>query len=122
VSKRKVRDSHDRNICPHTQFLMPKPKGKAGSSKGYNKNFKRRPAPKSEHDYIPESAVDREPDGDEPEDDDSTSLRTKINVPVAMWVCKIALHGDPHDLLRGARTSGIATPNVARERNLLVLG
>ena len=100
---------------------MPKPKGKAGSSKGHSKNFKRRPAQKSEHDHIPESAIDRDPDGEEPEDDDSPSLRTKIGVPVAMWVCKITLHGGPHDLLRVIRTLGIATPNAAQERNLVVL-
>ena len=101
---------------------MPKPKGKAGSSKGYNKNFKRRPAPESERDCIPESAIDREPDSEEPDDNDSTSTKTKISVPVAMWVCKITLHGGPHNLLREFRTLGIAIPNVARERNLLVLG
>ena len=101
---------------------MPKPKGKAGSSKGYSRNFKRRPAPKSDRDYIPESAIDRQPDYGEPQDDDPTSLRTKINVPVAMWVCKITLHGGPRDLLREIRTLGIATPNAARERNLLALG
>ena len=101
---------------------MPKPKGKAGSSKGYNRNFRRRPAPKSECDSIPESAIDREPDGEEPEDNDSTRMRTKISIPVAMWVCKITLHGGLRGLLRVIRTLGIATPNAVRERNLLVLG
>jgi len=76
---------------------MPKPKGKAGPSKGHNKNFKRRSAPKFKDDYIPESAIDREPGGEEPEGDDSTSLRIKIDVPVAMWVCKTIVYGDPHD-------------------------
>ena len=71
---------------------MPKPKGKTGPSKGHNKNFKRRPAQKLECDYVPESAIDREPDNEEPEDDDSTSLRIRIDVPVAMWVCKTSSH------------------------------
>jgi len=122
VTGRKVLDSHDRNACLHTQTLMPKPKGKGGASKGYSKNFKRRPAPKPEHDCIPESAIDREPDGEEPEGNDSTSMKTKISVPVAMWVCKITLHGDPHDLLRDVRTLGIATLSAAQERNFLALG
>jgi len=101
---------------------MPKPKGKAGSSKGYKKNFKRRPGPKSEHDYIPESAIDREPDDGQLEDDGPMNLRMKISVPVAMWVCKITLRGGPHDLLREVRTSGIVIQSAARERNLLGLG
>ena len=65
--------------------LMPKPKGKTGPFKGHNKNFRHRPATKSTHEYIPESAVDREPDLEEPEDEDSTSS-IEIDVPVAMWV------------------------------------
>ena len=77
---------------------MPKPKGKAGPSKGHNKNFKRRSAPKFKGDYIPESAIDREPGDEEPEDED---LRIKIDVPVAMWVCKTIKHGGPHDSQRG---------------------
>jgi len=99
---------------------MPKPKGKAGPSKGHNKNFKRRSAGKSTYDYIPESAIDREPGGEEQEDDNSTSPRIKIDVPVAMWVCKTALHCVPRDLLREFRTSDIATQNAARGRSLLV--
>ena len=122
MSGRKVRDSHDRNVRLWTRTLMPKPKGKAGSSKGHNKNFRRRPAPKSEHDYIPESAIDREPDDGEPEDDDPINLRMKISVPVAMWVCKIALCGNPHDLLRELRILDIVTPSAARGRNSLALG
>jgi hypothetical protein len=74
---------------------MPKPKGKAGPSKGHNKNSKRRSAPKSEYDYIPESAIDREPNVEESEDDDSTSSRIKIDIPVAMWVSETTLHGGP---------------------------
>jgi len=63
---------------------MPRPKGKAGPSKGHNKNFKRRSAakPAYEYDYIPESAIDREPECEEPEGGD---LKMKIDVPVAMW-------------------------------------
>ena len=80
---------------------MPKLKGKAGPSKGHNKNSKRRSAPKSEYDYIPESAIDREPNGEEPEDDGSASSRIKIDVPVAMWVSETTLHGGPHNLQRG---------------------
>ena len=65
---------------------MPKPKGKAGSSKGYNKQFKRRLTARATHDYIPESAIDRDPDVEGSEDEDSASSRIKIDVPIAMWV------------------------------------
>ncbi|KAF9788448.1 DUF367-domain-containing protein [Thelephora terrestris] len=64
---------------------MPKPKGKAGPSKGYNKNTKRRPTIRAIDDRIPESAIDRAPDVEELEDEDSTDLRINIDVPVAMW-------------------------------------
>lgn len=100
---------------------MPKPKGKAGPSKGHNKNFKRRTALKPASDYIPESAIDRELD-DEEAGEDSTGLKIKIDVPVAMWVCKVILYDIPHDLLREIRISVIVTQNAAQERNLLVLG
>ena len=100
---------------------MPKPKGKAGSSRGRNKNFKRRPAPKPATDYIPESAIDRGPDDEEPEDDDSASLKIKINVPVAMWVRNTTLCSVPYGLLREVRILAIAIQNAARGRNLLVL-
>ena len=99
---------------------MPKPKGKTSPSRRNNKNAKRRLAPKLADDYIPASAIDREPDDEGPEDDDSTALRIKIDVPVAMWVCKTILCGCPHDLLREARISVIATQNAAQGRNLLV--
>lgn len=101
---------------------MPKPKGKAGSSKGHNKNFKRRPTPKSEYDHIPESAIDREPDNKEPEDDDPANSKTKIGVPVAMWVCGITPYDDRHDLPGEVRILGIVTRNAARGRNSLALG
>lgn len=117
---REVRDSHGRFVRLHTP--MPKPKRKASSSKGYNKNTKRRSAPKSECDYVPESAIDREPDDEEPEDGDSASLRIKISVPVAMWVCKTTLYDSPQNSLREARISGIAIQNAAQGRNSLVLG
>ena len=67
---------------------MPKPKNKSGPSKGHNKNKRRPTTTKLTHDYIPESAVDREPDAKEPEDAESTNSRIKIDVPVAMWVCE----------------------------------
>lgn len=72
--------------------LMPKPKGKAGPSKGYNKYFKRRPTTKPTYDHVPESAIDRKPDVEEPEDEDSACSRIKIDVPVAMWVCETTPH------------------------------
>ena len=80
---------------------MPRPKGKAGPSRGHNKNFKRRPAPKPTADYIPESAIDRGLDDEEPEDDGSTNLRINIDVPVAMWVRKTTPCNVTHDLPRG---------------------
>ena len=101
---------------------MPKPKGRAGPSRGHNKNFKRRPAPKPENDYVPESAIDREPDDEESEGDDSASLRIKIDVPVAMWVCKITPYGDARSLIIEVRISAIVIQNAARGRNLHVLG
>lgn len=89
-----VRRKGERTECsgfPRSQRLpssapMPKPKGKAGPSKGYNKQFKRRPTARATHDYIPESAIDREPDVEEPEDEDSANSRVKVDVPIAMWV------------------------------------
>jgi len=101
---------------------MPKPKGKAGPSRGRNKNFKHRQVSKPAEDYIPESAIDREPDDGEAEDDDLTTLRIKIDVPVAMWVCKAFLYDAPHNILREIRILVIVTRNAARERNSLVLG
>lgn len=76
---------------------MPKPKGKAGSSRGHNKNFRRRPTKDSTYDHIPESAIDREPDAGELEDEDSTGSRIKIDVPVAMWVCEATPRGVSHN-------------------------
>ena len=105
---------------PLLTLSMPKPKGKTGPSRRNNKNAKRCLAPKLADDYIPASAIDREPDDEGPEDDDSTGLRIKIDVPVAMWVCKTILCGCPHGLLREARISVIATQNAAQGRNLLV--
>ena len=101
---------------------MPKPKGKVGPPRSHGKNPKRRPARKPADDHIPESAIDRGPDDDKPQDDDSTSSRIEIDVPVAMWVCKITLQAVPHSLLRNTRISVIAIQNVAPGRNLLVLG
>ena len=101
---------------------MPKPKGKAGPSRGRNKNFKHRSAPKSATDYIPESAIDRGLDDGEPEDSDSTSSKIKIDVSVAMWVCKTTMYGVPHDLPSDVRISVIAIRNAAQERNSLALG
>jgi hypothetical protein len=101
---------------------MPKPKGKTGPSKGHNKNFKRRPTTTLSHDYIPDSAVDREPDADEPEDGDSTSSKLKIDVPVAMWVCETTPSCDSlRNLLKVVRILVIATQNAARVRSSLAL-
>lgn len=101
---------------------MPKPKGKVGPPRNHGKNPKRRRAPEPANDYIPESIIGRGSDDNEPEDDDPTSLSIRIDVPVAMWVCKITLLAFLHDLLREIRISVIAIRNVAPGRNLLVLG
>jgi hypothetical protein len=96
---------------------MPKPKGKAGPSKGYNKNTKRRPTIRAIDDRIPESAIDREPDG-ELEDGDSTDLRINIDVPVAMWVREIPPYDITPVLLKEVRISVIAIQSVVQGKSL----
>lgn len=122
MSGRKVRNSHGPSPQHTLTSSMPKPRGKTGPSRGHSKIFKRRTAPKSECDYAPESAIDREPDAGEPEDDGSTNSRIKIGVPVAMWVCQTTLYGDPRNLLGEVRISDIATQNAVLGRNFLGLG
>jgi hypothetical protein len=98
---------------------MPKPKNKAGPPRGQNKNTKRRVATKITlgYDYIPESIIDREPDTEKPEDEDSASSRTKIDVPIAMWVCETSPCNLSRNLLRRIRILVIAIQNAAQGRN-----
>lgn len=59
---------------------MPKPKSKTHSARPHGKPRRERA---TEDNYVPESAIDRDEEGEDL--DDETEPKLKIQVPVGMW-------------------------------------